>query len=76
VDQHFAANDERFDGIAVAHRRLRDERWRRNGLVRTVLLMWRLRLAFFFGSDPAQLARRYGDGGKTKPIAVGSAPAP
>jgi len=51
-------------------------RWRRNGLVRTILLMWRLRLAFFFGSDPAQLARRYGDGGKTKPIAAGSAPAP
>jgi len=51
-------------------------RWRRDGLIRTVLLMWRLRLAFFFGSEPTQLARRYGDGGKTKPIAAGSAPAP
>ena len=35
-------------------------RWRQNGLVRTVLLMWRLRLAYFFGSDPARLARAYG----------------
>ena len=24
------------------------------------LLMWRLRLAYFFGADPAALARRYG----------------
>jgi rSAM/selenodomain-associated transferase 2 len=35
-------------------------RWRQHGTLRTVLLMWRLRLAFFFGSDPARLARRYG----------------
>jgi rSAM/selenodomain-associated transferase 2 len=34
-------------------------RWRQHGLLRTVLLMWRLRLGYFFGSDPAQLARRY-----------------
>jgi len=35
-------------------------RWRANGVVRTILLMWRLRLSFFFGADPARLARRYG----------------
>ena len=29
-------------------------------MLRTVLLMWRLRLAYFLGADPAQLARRYG----------------
>ena len=34
-------------------------RWREHGLVRTVLLMWRLRLSYFFGGDPARLARRY-----------------
>jgi hypothetical protein len=34
-------------------------RWERNGVWRTVLLMWRLRWAFFFGADPAELARRY-----------------
>ena len=35
-------------------------RWEKNGLFRTVLLMWRLRLAYFLGADPAKLARRYG----------------
>jgi hypothetical protein len=25
-----------------------------------VLLMWRLRLAYFFGADPQALARQYG----------------
>ncbi|MFN4090258.1 MAG: TIGR04283 family arsenosugar biosynthesis glycosyltransferase [Alphaproteobacteria bacterium] len=35
-------------------------RWEKNGALRTVLLMWRLRLAFFLGADPADLARRYG----------------
>lgn len=34
-------------------------KWRREGLVRTVLLMWALRLRFFFGADPAALARAY-----------------
>jgi len=36
-------------------------RWDRDGIVRTVLLMWRLRLAYFFGADPAALRRRYMD---------------
>jgi hypothetical protein len=27
--------------------------------VKTVLLMWRLRLAYAFGADPARLAARY-----------------
>jgi hypothetical protein len=35
-------------------------RWRRQGILSTVFLMWRLRLAYFFGADPARLARRYG----------------
>ena len=35
-------------------------RWKRDGIVRTVLLMWALRLAFFLGADPKRLARRYG----------------
>jgi len=34
-------------------------RWEQRGIVRTVLLMWRLRLAWFFGADEAVLARRY-----------------
>ncbi len=36
-------------------------RWERHGIVRTVLLMWRLRLAYFFGADPARLAAAYRD---------------
>lgn len=35
-------------------------RWERHGVLRTVLLMWRLRLAYFFGADPRRLARQYG----------------
>jgi rSAM/selenodomain-associated transferase 2 len=35
-------------------------RWRQRGLMRTILLMWRLRLAYYFGTDPALLARAYG----------------
>jgi rSAM/selenodomain-associated transferase 2 len=35
-------------------------RWEDNGVLATILLMWRLRLAFFFGADPKKLARRYG----------------
>jgi hypothetical protein len=29
-------------------------------VLRTVLLMWRLRLAYALGAEPAALARRYG----------------
>jgi rSAM/selenodomain-associated transferase 2 len=35
-------------------------RWRQHGIWRTILLMWRLRLAYYFGSDPARLAKQYG----------------
>jgi rSAM/selenodomain-associated transferase 2 len=34
-------------------------RWESRGVVRTILLMWRLRLAYYFGADPARLAERY-----------------
>jgi rSAM/selenodomain-associated transferase 2 len=34
-------------------------RWERDGIARTVLLMWRLRLAYFLGADPDRLARIY-----------------
>jgi hypothetical protein len=35
-------------------------RWRQHGTLRTMLLMWRLRLSYFLGADPAKLARAYG----------------
>lgn len=34
-------------------------RWERDGILRTILLMWRLRLAYFYGTDPDRLARIY-----------------
>lgn len=34
-------------------------RWETHGLVRTILLMWRLRLAYYLGADPHRLAERY-----------------
>jgi rSAM/selenodomain-associated transferase 2 len=34
-------------------------RWEEQGIIRTVLLMWRLRLAYFFGAEPGRLAKIY-----------------
>lgn len=35
-------------------------RWEEGGVIRTILLMWRLRLAYALGADPRRLARLYG----------------
>jgi rSAM/selenodomain-associated transferase 2 len=35
-------------------------RWERDGVLRTIVLMWRLRFAYAMGVDPRRLARRYG----------------
>ena len=35
-------------------------RWERHGVWSTIVLMWRLRAAYFFGADPARLAKQYG----------------
>ena len=35
-------------------------RWEKHGVMRTILTMWRLRLAFFLGAAPDTLAARYG----------------
>ncbi len=34
-------------------------RWQQHGILRTVLLMWRCRWAYFFSADPAVLAKKY-----------------
>ena len=34
-------------------------RWEQNGVVATVLLMWKLRLLYFFGVSPEKLCRMY-----------------
>ncbi len=35
-------------------------RWEQHGMIRTIVLMWRLRLAYSLGAEPARLARLYG----------------
>jgi len=37
-------------------------RWERNGINKTILLMWSLRLRYFFGADPRTLAFLYNNG--------------
>jgi hypothetical protein len=34
-------------------------RWERNGVWRTIFLMWQLRLRYRFGASPEDLARAY-----------------
>src|SRR5262245_60314282 len=34
-------------------------RWEKNGVLSTIVLMWRLRLAYWLGADPGTLAARY-----------------
>jgi rSAM/selenodomain-associated transferase 2 len=46
--------------LCIAHRLTTSgRRWEQQGLWRTVLLMWRLRLAYWLGADPHELAARY-----------------
>lgn len=42
-------------------------RWEERGIVPTILLMWRLRLAYALGVDPHRLARLYGQGSGALP---------
>jgi rSAM/selenodomain-associated transferase 2 len=43
-----------------AHATTSGRRWETRGVIRTILLMWRLRFEYFFGAAPETLARRYG----------------
>jgi len=36
-------------------------RWQRHGVLRTIMLMWMFRFAYFLGASPRQLAQRYRD---------------
>ena len=51
----------RYGRPACLRQRLQtsSRRWERDGIIRTILLMWRLRLAYFLGADPDRLARNY-----------------
>lgn len=52
----------RFGRPACLHQRVTtsSRRWEKQGVWRTIFLMWRLRLAYFFGADPRKLAMAYG----------------
>lgn len=39
--------------------RTSSRRWEKNGVYKTIFLMWRLRLAYFFGARPEKLADQY-----------------
>lgn len=44
-------------------------RWERHGILRTIVLMWQLRLRYFLGENPAELAKSYyGDGNQDSGI--------
>ena len=46
--------------VCLAQRAITSSRrWEQRGVWRTVFLMWRLRIAYFFGADPQRLARLY-----------------
>jgi rSAM/selenodomain-associated transferase 2 len=46
--------------VCLRHRVLTSgRRWEKYGVVVTILHMWRIRLAYFFGADPDRLARAY-----------------
>ena len=38
-------------------------RWEQNGILKTIFLMWSLRLKYFFGTPPVQLAQQYNKNG-------------
>jgi rSAM/selenodomain-associated transferase 2 len=41
-------------------------RWERNGIYKTILLMWSIRLRYYFGADPQTLAFLYNNGAFTQ----------
>jgi rSAM/selenodomain-associated transferase 2 len=61
-DIEFSARARRIGRPACLRQRVQTSarRWRTHGIARTILLMWRLRLAYFLGADPRRLALAYG----------------
>jgi rSAM/selenodomain-associated transferase 2 len=60
-DIDFCRRAKRLSAPVSLHERVvtSARRWQQHGVWRTVLLMWWLRLAFYFGADPQRLAQRY-----------------
>jgi len=49
--------------------RTSSRRWEQSGIVRTIVLMWELRLRYFLGASPAELVARYYPSRSPQPIA-------
>jgi hypothetical protein len=46
--------------VCIKHKLITSSRrWEQKGIIKTILLMWWLRLAFFFGVTPKYLVSRY-----------------
>jgi hypothetical protein len=60
-DVEFSRRLKRFgEPLCLPHRMAASgRRWEQRGILRTVLLMWSLRLAYWLGADPDKLALRY-----------------
>jgi hypothetical protein len=60
-DIAFSRDMKRRGPPACLRRRCRTSgrRWEAHGVLRTIFLMWRLRLLYFLGARPERLARRY-----------------
>jgi len=60
-DIGFSRRMKRVGAPACLRARVRTSgrRWESRGVVRTIALMWRLRLAYYLGERPDELARRY-----------------
>ncbi len=62
-DIEFSKRAKRLSPPAAISKRVvtSGRRWQRYGIWRTIVLMWRFRVAYFFGADPQRLAQRYRD---------------
>ena len=60
-DVAFSRRLKRFGApLCLSHRMITSgRRWERRGVLRTIVLMWGLRLAYWLGADPDKLALRY-----------------
>ena len=47
--------------VCIKHNRLitSSRRWEKHGIIRTVILMWKLRLAYFLGTNESMLSKAY-----------------
>jgi rSAM/selenodomain-associated transferase 2 len=60
-DIEFSKRMKRLSRPILLHQKVltSGRRWEAKGVWRTIMLMWSLRLAYYFGADPEALAKRY-----------------